>query len=539
MTSVDVLRQPDAVTAYDGEGLHRLEVSPDGLWTGGGRSALIGGRRGVALGVDVLDGTGGRPGRVRLVLNSDVPLTRLAVRWRGDLSAVQRYLGDHWERSYGDLGWRPEAPERPNPWYLLADDGTRTAGWGVAVQPNALAFWTADHDGLTLWLDVRNGGSPILLRERRLDVCDVVQVVGDDGESAFAVQQRFCAAMSPSPRLPDHPVYGHNDWHFALGNTSWDVISAATSLVSECSPDPSNRPWSIIDDGWSQGGLGHGPWLANDRFRDMAAMARHISDLGARPGIWYRPLTPLPEHGDRWRMARGGGALDPTIPEVAHGVAEHLRRIVGWGYGLVKHDFTTWDTLGRWGMHMGAHVTDDGWSFADRSLTTAEVILGLYRVIREACGDAIVIGCNTFTHLSAGLFELQRTGDDTGGASWNRTRRMAVNTLAFRAAHHGTFYAVDADVAPVTPMLPWRQALQWMHLLAASGTPAFVSVDPACRTDALRSALTDAFTLASQPLPVAEPLDWVASRTPSRWRLDGKEVTYDWTSPDGGWPFGD
>jgi alpha-galactosidase len=184
-------------------------------------------------------------------------------------------------------------------------------------------------------------------------------------------------------------------------------------------------------------------------------------------------------------------------------------------------------------------VTDDGWSFADRSKTTAEVVLDLYRLIREACGDALVIGCNTFSHLSAGLFELQRTGDDTSGRSWNRTRRMGVNTLAFRAAQHGTLYAVDADIAPITPALPWRYAVQWLHLLSASGTAAFASVDPASRTPNVAAALRDAFTLAARPLPVGEPLDWTTSLTPSRWRFGDREQTYRWMEPDGGWPFGD
>jgi alpha-galactosidase len=402
-----------------------------------------------------------------------------------------------------------------------------------------LCFWTADSGGVSLWLDVRAGGTPIVLGQRRLDVCEVLCVEGEPGESAYAVQRRLCAAMSPSPRMPDHPVYGVNDWHFAYGNNSFDVISRHSDFISQASPNAANRPYSVIDDGWSQGGLGHGPWLGNDRFGPMDAMARHLVDLGVRPGIWYRPLTPLPEHGDRWRISRGGGALDPTVPEVAAGIADHLRRLVDWGYTMIKHDFTTWDIFGRWGSSMGAYVTDDGWSFADRSKTSAEVVLDLYRLIREACGDTLVIGCNTFSHLSAGLFELQRTGDDTSGQSWNRTRRMGVNTLAFRASQHATLYAVDADIAPITPALPWRYALQWLHLVSASGTAAFVSVSPECRDATVASALRDAFTLASQPLPVAEPLDWMHSTTPSRWRLGDKEVTYDWNEPGGGWPFTD
>ena len=482
------------------------------------------------------------------------------LRWRGDLAGVELFLGDAWERSYADQGWRPEQPERPMPWsFLTASPGPRSGltgtgptrygtgsgtvqrahGYGVAVRPNALCFWTADSAGVTLWADVRNGGSPVHLGERTLHVADVVSVAGEDGESPFAVQRRLCRAMSPSPRMPDHPVYGANDWHYALGASDRRSILALARFTSACSTQADNRPYLMVDDGWSSGGLGHGPWIGNRRYGHMGELAQALRDTGVRPGLWYRPLTPLPEHRDRWRLARGGGAMDPTVPEVQHSIREQLRRFAGWGYELVKHDFTVWDTLGRWGFQMGAAVTDDGWSFADRTRTTAEVVTDLYRMIREACGPTMVLGCNAFGHLVAGHAELQRIGDDASGRSWNRTRRMAVNALAFRAAQHDALYAVDADVAPITAELPWRQSVQWLHLLAASGTPAFVSVDEASRTPQVANAVRDAFTLAAAEQPLAEPLDWTRTATPSRWRLGEHDQVYDWMEADGAWPFPD
>ena len=71
--------------------------------------------------------------------------------------------------------------------------------------------------------------------------------------------------------------------------------------------------------------------------------------------------------------------------------------------------------------------------------TTAEVIDDLYRTIRAAAAESVVIGCNTVSHLSAGRFEICRIGDDTSGTEWPRTRRMGVNSLAFRAAPHAAF----------------------------------------------------------------------------------------------------
>jgi alpha-galactosidase len=189
---------------------------------------------------------------------------------------------------------------------------------------------------------------------------------------------------------------------------------------------------------------------------------------------------------------------------------------------------------------MGGQLTDGGWRFADPTRTTAEVLRALYRTVREAAGErTLILGCNTVGHLAAGLVELQRIGDDTSGQAWERTRRMGVNALAFRAAQHGTLFAADADIAPVTPALPWHLARQWLHLVARSGTPLFVSLDPAVTAPAVLGDVRAALVAAAEAHPVAEPLDWLDTTCPTRWQLDGREATFDWIGPDGAWPFAD
>jgi len=529
---VDVQRPPDAVRVFGADGEIAVHPTPDGLWSGDG----------VVVGLAV------EPDRIGVRLSATTGVARLALRWRGDPGDDVRYLGDHWERSYGDLEWRGDTAERVLPWMLLAHRpraGAVTHGYGVRVRPGALCFWTADRGGLTLWADVRSGGRPVQLRGRVLSVADVVGRRGEPGEGAVAAQRALCRLLCDDPLMPPHPVVGTNDWHVHYGRADARVILDTARQLVEWSPD-GTRPYCVIDDGWSQGGLGVGPWYGNERFGDMGALAGRMRDAGARPGIWYRPLTAVPGAS---RPSRGGprllrdGVLDPSVPEVLASVGEHVRRLVDWGYELVKHDFTTWDVLGRWGFAMGATVTDDGWGFARDDLTTAEVLLDLYRTVRGAAGPALLIGCNTIGHLAAGLVELQRIGDDTSGVSWNRTRRMGVNALAFRAAQHGTFFAVDADVTPVTPHLPWPLARGWLDLVADSGTPLFVSVDPDVDDPAVLAAVRDAVARAARAHraagPVAEPLDWFDTRCPRRWRVDGADRTVDWSGADGPWPFAD
>ena len=126
---------------------------------------------------------------------------------------------------------------------------------------------------------------------------------------------------------------------------------------------------------------------------------------------------------------------------------------------MVKFDFTSFDIFGKWGFEMlkdGA-MTAENWNMYDKSKTNAEIVLHLYKTIREAAGEMYIIGCNTFSHLSAGLFELNRVGDDTSGNEWARTKKMGVNTLAFRGIQQGIFYASDGDCVGLTSKVPWAK----------------------------------------------------------------------------------
>ena len=186
--------------------------------------------------------------------------------------------------------------------------------------------------------------------------------------------------------------------------------------------------------------------------------------------------------------------LDPTIPENLHRIADTIRLYKTWGYHLVKHDFTSYDLFGRWGFDMNESLTIPGWHFQDRSITNAEIILYLYQTIRAAALDMYLIGCNTFSHLSAGIFELNRIGDDTSGNEWARTLKMGVNTLGFRLPQHGTFYAADGDCVGLTTKIPWEKNKQWLQLLAESSAPLFISAEPDAMGDEQKKGVKKSFS---------------------------------------------
>lgn len=473
-------------------------------------------------------------------------LSRIVLRWRVDTSEDARILGDAWERGYGDLQWRTLQPDRALPWYVLITGGAfggPTTGWGVRTRAGALCSWTVDEGGIALWADVRSGGLPVLLGERELDVATVVTAAGP---TPFTAHEALCTAMSPDPLPAIGPVVGCNNWYYAYGRGFGpDAVLRDARTVAEYADGHRVRPYCVIDDGWTEGGgsAPGGPWDTGlpGVFDDMAELAGRITETGARPGLWFRPLLSRTETAAvRPGMLRDSGfPLDPSLDVALETVAEDVTRFRRWGYELIKHDFSTYDVFGRFAVNSPAELASPGWSLADRSRTSAEILVRLYRTITEAAGDAVVIGCNTVGHLAAGLIRVQRCGDDTSGRSWERTRRMGVNTLAFRLAQHNRLFTVDADCVPCTPQTDWNLNRQFLDLVARSGTALFVSVDPAARTDRTDADLAAAVGLAldgGTPGGV-EPLDWLSTTAPRRWRSGPETLVYDWAEPWGATPL--
>ncbi len=476
-------------------------------------------------------------------------LRRVVLRWETTFPSDTLFLGDHWERGYGDLQWRFLQPERIMPWYFAAHHAAsgRTFMLGVKTQPAAMCFWTVDAAGISLWLDFRNGGSPSRPGERELAAATVVSLTGSEQETPMAALTRFCRLLCPAPRLAASPVCGNNNWYYAYGrNFDANAMLRDAAFLADIAAGHKNRPFCVIDAGWTPGSVcPGGPWTAGDakRFPDMPGLAAGMNKLGVRAGIWMRPTALMKV--DEPRRLRAGPVnaqekpLDLTLPENLTLIHDDVARVRSWGYDLIKHDFSTYDAFGKWGFEMGAELTDGNWHFHDQSLTNAEILLRLYQTLRAGAGDALLLGCNTIGHLGAGLFEIQRTGDDTSGHVWERTRRMGINTLACRLPQNGTFFSCDADCAAHTELTPWEFDRQWLDLVARSGTALFISANPQTIQPEQKAAFRSAMKIAlSGGAPGGcEPLDWLHTTVPREWRLGREKVSFAWEEPAGANPL--
>ena len=474
-------------------------------------------------------------GKIRVRADATA-VSRVSIHWDAEFSGDEPVYGDWWERGHGDMMWRTVKSSIEMPWYFLVKKNDICECYGVKTGPDALCYWRVDEKTISLYLDLRCGGDGVTLNGNAIDAAEIVSArYACDSMTALS---EFCSLMCGSPRLPSRPVYGGNDWYCNYGGSSYGAILDHTKIVTECAAGIENRPFMVIDAGWQQCFLkayNGGPWMPNGKFGDMAALADDMKALGADPGIWYRPLLTLDHIKNAcilWNESTDpipGVILDPSREESLEYIANDIKRIRGWGYKMIKHDFTTYDMLRRWGHVMGSRITDDGWHFYDRTKTTAQVIKKLYETIRAAAGDDVmIIGCNSISHLSAGLFELNRTGGDTSGFDWNRTKVMGVNALAYRMHQHGKFYAADADCVGITDKIDWKKNAKWLDVLSKSGTPLFVSIATDSYNATTKKAITEAYSRASVNTKTSVPLDWETEMFPKKWQSAYGTDEYDW-----------
>ena len=472
-----------------------------------------------------------RENELDVLLQADADRPKFVeLHWNAPVHDGILVLGDAWERSYGELEFRALADnDRVLPWYFIATDKKECFCFGVKTQPNAFVCFRYDTNGITAVLDVRNGGCGVHLNGRKLCLATFVAAHYDNGDW-FENLKDYCKKLCDASILPNDRIYGGNNWYYAYGNSSYEQIISDTKLQVDLSSGIDNKPFQVIDDCWQLYSC-EGPWYPNEKFGDMKKLADEIKQIGARPGIWVRFLHNRDECiSEEMRICRDGKRkyLDPTHEKVKKLIRADIERIKSWGYELIKHDFTTFDLFGSWGKDLGFGITNiDSWHFYDQTKTNAEIVLDLYKLIKDAAGNVLIIGCNTVSHLSAGLVHMARTGDDTSGREWERTRKMGVNTLAFRLAQNEVFYMCDADcVGILEQFIPWEKNKQWLHLLAHSNTPLFVSCTDAIDEEQFCD-LQQAYRIFNESHSIY-PVDVFAEKTPSVWNIDGETVVYNW-----------
>lgn len=455
----------------------------------------------------------------------------IRLRFDGDISGVNTILGDSLVRSQtDDIVWHSFLPHQQMPWYFYTNDGESLHGYGVKTGCNSFAFWYADPYGITLLLDVRNGSSGVLCD--KLLCAQVVCRKGVPSENMYKAAHEFCKCMCDKPNLPKTAVYGLNNWYWAYGAIEEKVVLEEAEYLGKLTNGFKNRPFMTIDDGWqiahAKGKYNGGPWnLTNENFTCMQSTAEKIHSFDCRAGIWIRLLLTLshvPAEATYDSPYKPNGIiLDPTHEFSKQKIAEDIKRLVGWGFDMIKHDFSFFDLFGATlSNNMPTH-------FYDKTKTNAQIVREFYELIKDSAGDTLIMGCNTVNHLAAGVHQIQRSGNDTSGRHFEFTRRFGVHSM-MRTPQNNAFFKTDPDCAAFTEKVSKDLNLEFLEMAAITGSATFASVTPGILNPSEEKRLQQIFAIADSIKyeDYATITDWTRTAVPSQFEFMGKSYNYNW-----------
>src|SRR4051794_39635933 len=135
------------------------------------------------------------------IQSPSLSLKEVKLSWKHNTTNTAKILGDHWERTYGDVSWQNINPSKKLPWYCIVHDDNNTTCFGVKTGCNTICYWQITNDKLQLTLHTRTGGDGLQLKNRTLHAADIVTTQNESNENAFATVRRFCKQMCDHPRL--------------------------------------------------------------------------------------------------------------------------------------------------------------------------------------------------------------------------------------------------------------------------------------------------------------------------------------------------
>ena len=264
----------------------------------------------------------------------------------------------------------------------------------------------------------------------------------------------FAMLGVPAPRFGR--IFGYTSWYNRYENITENSVAEDLKGFAAAEPKPDVFQ---IDDGYE---LSVGDWLMHDPAKfpsGMAAAAEKIRAAGMTPGLWLAPFAAEKKSAlvknhpdwlltdDRGEPVVGGSnwsgfyALDIYNEEVRAYLREVFDTVISrWGFRFVKLDF----------LYAACIRPRPG-------KTRGEIMFDGMRLLRELCGDAVILGCGVPLAPAFGLVDYCRIGCDVS-LSWDdrlymramhRERVSTKNTIlntVFRRQLNGRAFMNDPDV---------------------------------------------------------------------------------------------
>lgn len=308
-------------------------------------------------------------------------------------------------------------------------------------------FTVFEIDGINGTITVKKDLAGVKFSEKRR-VLDLA-VIKDTYNAAF---DKYFELMGVTCRQKER-LCGYTTWYNYYGNITESIVNRDLKALSDFGE---RVDIFQIDDGYQ---AAIGDWLITDKKKfssGMKAVAEAIHSNNMKAGLWLAPFAAVKssrvfnEHPD-WIIRDEKGkpyvaganwgrfyALD-IYNEGAREYIRHFFDVVlnDWGYDMVKLDFLYAACM------LPLH-----------NKTRGEIMCDAMDLIRECCGDKLVLGCGVPLMPAFGKVDFCRIGADAG-LDWRRhlyINREAVSTChtvnnsIFRRHLDGRAFMNDPDV---------------------------------------------------------------------------------------------
>ena len=225
--------------------------------------------------------------------------------------------------------------------------------------------------------------------------------------------------------IPRETVTGWVDWQYYREEKNERSIMRSVRAMQTLKQHGYPLKYVIIDGGWCAYAS---EWMKPClKFPDIRRLCNNIRKAGFVPGLWLAPYitnvkTDVARRHPDWMVLdqktgkplfkerSNVGAcnmLDFTVPEALDWLRKIVRMMVhDWGVGFIKLD----------GPNLSHY---HGGRFHTPNVTTVEQVRESLRVIREECGDDVIVEGEGIYGPSIGFVDIQRTTQDTNTAWYN------------------------------------------------------------------------------------------------------------------------
>ena len=325
---------------------------------------------------------------------------------------------------------------------------------------------------------------------------------------------------------------GYTSWYNYYGRVSEEVINRDLESISN---QDTKFDCFQIDDGYQE----HiGDWLiTNNKFPNgMKAVADSIHSKGMIAGLWLAPFAGVrrsklfKEHPDWFIKDKNGKPYNTghnwggfySLDIYNEGAREYIKHVFDvvlneWGYDLVKLDFL-----------YGACV------LPIHNKTRGEIMCDAMDLLRECCGDKLILGCGVPLMPAFGKVDYCRIGSDVE-LSWKykkhrirddvSTTHTICNTI-FRRHLNGRVWMNDPDVFMLRDYnmkMTFEQRKLVAKINSTFGSLLFISDDVSTYNQEQKDALKATFAQKDIKIISAEFVEENIMQTV--FEEDGKQIT--------------